>query len=388
MRVGEKAEVVLRVQRVVFLMFVVSCMVIPEVLVRGQSEGPDGWRQAAPGYVLQFPRDHASHPDYKIEWWYYTGNLRASDGRRFGYQVTFFRVGVERTPASPSRWAVRDLYMAHLALTDIERRRHLVAERLNRAGVGWAGASPETLDVWNEDWRVALEGETHLISAMATDPAEGFGVELSLTPMKPPSRHGRDGFSQKGSQAGNASHYYSLTRLRTAGQIRVEGETLEVEGTSWMDHEFGTSFLEPSQQGWDWFSVQLDDGTDLMVYVLRQQDGGRDPRSSGTLVDPSGVVTALGVDDYRLMPGRVWTSPTSGARYPVEWRIEVPDGQLTMEIEAAVDAQELHTNRSTGVTYWEGAITVSGIRAGRPVAGRGYLEMTGYAGQPLSEVLR
>ena len=374
-----------RVQRFRFL---VSVVVIPGTLVQGPPEDPDGWKQAAPSYVLEFPRDHASHPDYKIEWWYYTGNLRASDGRRFGYQVTFFRVGVERTPASPSRWAVRDLYMAHLALTDLDRRRHFVAERLNRAGVGWAGASPETLDVWNEDWRVALEGETHGIRAMATDPGNGFGVELSLTPVKPPVRHGRNGFSQKGSHAGNASHYYSLTRLRTAGQILVDGETLEVEGTSWMDHEFGTSFLEPSQQGWDWFSVQLDDGTDLMVYVLRQQDGGRDPRSSGTLIDPSDVVTPLRVGDYRLVPGRVWTSPTSGARYPVQWRIEVPGAQLALEVEAAVDAQELHTERSTGVIYWEGAVMVSGSRAGRPVTGRGYLEMTGYAGQPLSEVLR
>ena len=346
------------------------------------------WKAADSGYTLSFPRDHAAHPDHRIEWWYYTGNLRASDGRRFGYQLTFFRFGVDRQPVNPSRWAVRDLYMAHFAVTDVEQRAHHVAERLNRAGIGWAGASTETLHAWNDGWSVALEeggSQAHLLTA-ASDEGD-LSLDLRLAPSGPPVLHGVNGFSQKGAEIGNASHYYSLTRLRTAGRLVVAGETFEVEGLSWMDHEFGTSFLEQAQAGWDWFSIQLDDGTDLMVYVMRRIDGARDPRSSGTLVSPDGV-SHLQVDDYRLTPGRRWTSPASGAAYPVAWRIEIPQHGLELEVTAAVDAQELETGRSTGVTYWEGAIDVRGRRDGAPVAGSGYLEMTGYAGAPMSTVLR
>ena len=349
-----------------------------------QPSGPE-WRSAARERVLEFPADHASHPDYRIEWWYYTGNLDATDGRRFGYHVTFFRVGVDPAPDSPSRWAVRDLFMAHLAVTDLDRGRHLVDERLNRGGVGWAGANDNRLEVWNEDWRLETDGTDHVLELVSTDGT--FGVELRLTEDRAPVLHGENGFSQKGVTAGNASHYYSLTRMPTTGAIRVDGETVDVIGTSWMDHEFGTSFLEPAQQGWDWFSLQLDDGTDIMVYQLRLQDGGIHPKSSGTVVAGTDVVTLV-ADDYRLEPGRVWTSPTSAARYPVEWRVQVPGMSIDLQVRAAVDAQELHTAESTGVTYWEGAVVVSGTTRAGAVRGRGYLEMTGYAGEPMSEVLR
>ena len=344
------------------------------------------WKQAASDYTLEFPRDHASHPNYKIEWWYYTGNLRAMNGRLFGYQVTFFRIGVNRNPPNPSKWAVRDLYMTHLALTDIESDQHFFSERLNRAGIGWAGANPDTLEVWNEDWRVEIKGERHVVRAL--DENKGFGVELSLLPEKPPVAHGQSGFSRKGSEVGNASHYYSLSRLQTVGRVVVNGEPFDVEGLSWMDHEFGTSFLEASQIGWNWFSIQLDDGTDLMLYVIRQQDGSNDPLSSGSLIDLSGEKVPLAFAEYQLVPGRRWISPNSGARYPVDWHIEIPGALLKLEVRAAIDAQELKTEKSSGVIYWEGAITVKGNRGARPVAGRGYLEMTGYTGQPISEALR
>ena len=344
------------------------------------------WRSADPGRALVFPRDHAAHPDYRIEWWYYTGNLEAAGGRRFGYQVTFFRAGVDRRPVNPSRWAVRDLYMAHLAVTDVARREHHVAERLNRAGVGWAGADPETLRVWNDGWTLALEeGGAHRLVAASDDGR--MALDLRLEPAAPPVPHGEDGYSRKGNEPGNASHYYSLTRLPTTGRLTVGGDSFDVAGASWMDHEFGSSFLEPAQAGWDWFSIQLDDGTDLMLYTMRRLDGSADPWSSGTVVAPGGV-TRLRAGDYRLVPGRRWTSPESGAAYPVAWRISIPSLGVALRAEAAVDAQELRTGRSTGVTYWEGAIDVHGTRGGRPVTGRGYLEMTGYAGPPLSRVLR
>ena len=363
----------------------------PAIGQEGSGDGVDrsAWKAADPGYALSFPRDHAAHPDHRIEWWYYTGNLRATaGGRRFGYQLTFFRVGVDRQPVNPSRWAVRDLYMAHFAVTDVAREEHHVEERLSRAGIGWAGASTETLHVWNDGWAVALEESdpgVHRLTAASDD--GGLAIELRLDAAGPPVLHGVNGFSQKGAEVGNASHYYSLTRLHTMGRLAVGGETLDVEGLSWMDHEFGTSFLEPAQAGWDWFSIQLDDGTDLMAYIMRRTDGARDPRSSGTLVSPAGV-THLRVDDYRLTPGRRWTSPASGAAYPVTWRIEIPPHGLDLEVMAAVDAQELETGQSTGVTYWEGAIDVQGTRDGVSVAGSGYLEMTGYAGAPMSSVLR
>ena len=344
------------------------------------------WRRARRDRALELPRDHASHPDYRIEWWYYTGNLAADDGRRFGYQLTFFRVGVDARPANPSRWAVRDLYMAHLAVTDVDSGRHLTAERLNRSGVGWAGAATDTLDVWNAGWRVALEGTAHRLRARE-DP-DGFGVDLRLVPVKPPVAHGSGGYSRKGAQPGTALHYYSLTRLETRGRLFVDGAAVDVEGLSWMDHEFGTSFLEPSQQGWDWFSLQLDDRTELMVFVLRRRDGSIDPHSAGTLVDEHGQPTPLAAGDFRLVPGRRWSSPASGADYPVEWRVEVPSAGLALDVRAVVDGQELRTGESTGVTYWEGAVTAAGTRGGRPLRGRGYLEMTGYSGPPMSEVLR
>ena len=356
--------------------------------LQGQTGGgattPDGWRQAAAGYDWAFPRDHGSHPPYRIEWWYYTGNLEAAGGRRFGYQVTFFRVGVDPAPENPSRWAVRDLYMAHLALTDLAGRRHLTAERLDRGGLGWAGARTGTLDVWNGDWRAALDGERHRLEARDGE----FGVELYLDPGKAPARHGLDGFSRKGPAAGNASYYYSLTRMPTRGRVLLDGEWTDVTGSSWMDHEFGTSFLEPGQVGWDWFSIQLDDGSDLMVFQLRRTDGQPDEHSAGTWVAPDGETTPLVRDDVRLLPGRRWTSPSSSAAYPVEWRVELPGLQAGFDVVAALDAQELHTDASTGVTYWEGAVDVSGQIGGRPVTGRGYLEMTGYSGQPMSEVFR
>jgi predicted secreted hydrolase len=341
------------------------------------------WKSAAPGYTISLPRDHVSHPAYKIEWWYYTGNVDTERGRRFGYQVTFFRVGINAMPKNPSRFAVRDLYIAHVAVTDVASGRHIAAERINRAGVGWAGASLTDYHVWNDDWEVRLDHGRHRLQARAPR----FALDLLLYEDRPPALHGHRGYSQKGTTPGNASHYYSLTRMPTEGAIFVDGERFTVRGASWMDHEFGTTFLEKSQQGWDWFSLQLQDGTDAMLFQLRRRDGSIDPQSSGTLVAKRGVYRRLAPQEFSLAPGRRWTSSTTRASYPVEWRVRVPGEGLDLAIRPVVDGQEVAGDR-TGVSYWEGAVDVEGTRHGKPIKGRGYLEMTGYAGRALGEFLR
>lgn len=332
------------------------------------------WAAAKPGYQFVFPRDHGSHPDFKIEWWYFTGNLRSAKGDRYGYQLTFFRIGSVMQPVAASPWALRDIWMAHFAVTDVSGKKYHCADRLNRAGPGLAGASTER--VWNEDWSCRL-GSPETFALEAAD--LGFSIQLNLKSASPPVIHGRDGISQKGSTPGNASHYYSLTRLLTEGTITLGGQPMTVTGDSWMDHEFGTSFLEPGQQGWDWFSAQLDDGSALMLFQLRQTTATAPNMSAGTLIKPDGTVIALSGADFRLKSGQTWTA------YPIEWEIEVPAHRITLRCRAALAAQEFRAAALPGLNYWEGAVDYRGTSAGLPVRGSGYLEMTGYGGRPMSQ---
>ena len=357
-----------------------------------------GWREAAPGYEFSFPRDHAAHPESRVEWWYYTGNLQSKTGRRFGYQLTFFRVGVTRDPGNTSRWALRDLYMAHFAISDIDTQTLRSFERINRAGIGWAGADTfeqgrpageqhrtgAPIRVWNEDWSAQIEGSSHALQATE----EGYSIDLKLPPSKREVIHGNNGISQKGPSPGNASHYYSLSRAESSGQLSVAGETFEVTGQSWMDHEFGTSFLDEEQVGWDWFSIQLEDGRDLMLFEIRRRDGSIDPRSSGTMIEATGGPTHLSYEDFSLVPAKTWRSPNSGASYPIAWKIELPRYGLRLNVTAAFEDQELRTPESTRVTYWEGSVEIEGSAEDKKIRGRGYLEMTGYAGQNMGAMLR
>jgi predicted secreted hydrolase len=354
----------------------------------GQSSGvtlnAEGWREAAAGYQYSFPRDHASHPQYRVEWWYYTGNLETKGGRRFGYQLTFFRTGVVPLQKNPSRWAVRDLFMAHFAISDIDGQSFHSFERINRAGIGWAGADTASYRVWNEEWEAKLDGASHLLSARNGE----FALELTLVPLKPEIVNGVNSISQKGPAAGNASHYYSLVRLETKGRLVVEGQSFEVTGSSWMDHEFGTSFLEQGQVGWDWFSIQLEDGRELMLFELRRADGSIDPRSSGTLVDADGSSSRINFGEFTLKASNGWRSEASGATYPTRWSIDLHALGISLTAKAAFNNQELNTPESTGVTYWEGSIDVEGSSADRTLRGKGYLEMTGYSGQSMDAILR
>jgi predicted secreted hydrolase len=342
--------------------------------------GDGVWKIAEPARTIALPADHVSHPDYKIEWWYYTGNVDTRDGQRFGYQVTFFRVGVEPQPPSASRWAVRDLHMAHFAVSDLGAGRFRVFDRLQRAGAGWAGAATDRYAVWNGNWsvRANADGSHHLHAQ-----EQGVELDLQLTNTARWVAHGRNGYSQKGREAGNASHYYSLPRLATDGALTIGGRRYDVTGLSWMDHEFGSSVLEADQIGWDWFGLQLEDGRDLMLYQIRRRDGSRDPFSSGTILSPDGSVVRLTRDDYSLQAQETWRSPATNSTYPTRWRVTIPGQHLTLDVSAAMDDQELNTSHSTGVIYWEGAVNVTGA-----IRGRGYMELTGYNGVPLSESLR
>jgi predicted secreted hydrolase len=290
--------------------------------------------------------------------------------------VTFFRIGVDPAPANPSRWAVRDLHMAHLAVSDPDGRRYRFDERLSRSGPGLSGAATDRYRVWNEDWSAGLDAAgRHVLTARSRE----IGFDLVLEEGKRPAINGLDGISQKGARPGNASHYYSLTRMPTRGTLTIAGERFDVTGDSWMDHEFGTTFLEAEQQGWDWLALQLDDGRELMLYQLRRADGTRDPRSSGTLVDTGGGTRHVAATDFALTPsGAPFTAP-SGASYPVQWDIDVPGADLRLRVSTPLPDQELRT-LGDGIAYWEGMVEVAGTAAGRPVRGRGYLEMTGYRG--------
>ena len=340
------------------------------------------WKEARAGYQFAFPRDHAAHPDFKIEWWYYTGNVSTAGGRRFGYQVTFFRVGIEHTPQNPSKWAVRDLYMAHLAVSDPKGQRYRYAQKLTRGGPGLAGASSDTYYTWNEDWSAGSSNQQSGISDQHVIKAidQNAGIDLILDEGKPPVINGINGINQKGAREGNASHYYSLTRMPTRGTISIDGERFEVSGLTWMDHEFSTSFLEPEQRGWDWFSIQLSDNRELMLYRMRRADGSHDPRSSGTLVNANGSTTHLSNEDFTLTPGRSTFRSKNGAVYPTEWTVSVPAHQIELAVTTPLQAQELSLVESTGIAYWEGMIDAAGRSGSQAVTGSGYLEMTGYHG--------
>lgn len=326
--------------------------------------------------AFRYPSDHGPHPEYKHEWWYVTGQASTGDQRRFGFQLTIFRESIApQQPDSGSRWATNQLYLAHAAVTDIEGGRYLSAERFARGAVELAGASATPFQVWLEDWRMdgradaggGLEGRI-----VAT--GDRFGFELIIDNTRPPAAHGDQGMSVKGTE-GNASYYYSYTRLDTRGTIRVDGETFEVAGSGWFDHEWSSSALEAGQSGWDWFSLQLSDGADLMAFRLRHEtDPGRD-FYSGTFVDASGKATVLAPGQIAMEPLDHWTSARTGVRYPVRWRLSVPDLDLTLTTQPRLDDQEfVHSFH-----YWEGAVAVTGQHGGEPVSGQGYVELAGYS---------
>jgi predicted secreted hydrolase len=335
-----------------------------------------GFENADRAYTFSFPRDHAAHYGYESEWWYYTGHVAAADGRRFGYELTFFRIGLRPGDPRPepgrSKWRGNQLYAAHFALTDERGRQFVHYERLAREALGAGSSSAQTLDVRVGTWALS-GGRPFLMHASA----DGNAIAFAEFPEKPPAIHGHHGISLKAGCATCASHYYSMTRLRTTGTLTVDGTLLRVTGLSWMDHEFGSAELQSNQVGWDWFSIQLNDRRELMLYRLRQKDGSVTPQSSGSLVDPRGRVTYLPASGFSTEVTGSWKSPHTSANYPSGWRVRVPSANVDVLLRPVLDDQELANPGS--VSYWEGAVDVIDPLTARPI-GAGYVELTGYAG--------
>lgn len=325
---------------------------------------------------FRYPADHGPHPEYKHEWWYITGQASTEAQRRFGFQLTFFRESIAPdVPESDSRWATNQLYLAHAAVTDISGGRYLSGERFARGALGLAGASGSPFEVWLEDWRMAgRAGPDGGLRGRVAATGDRFGFELAITSSRPPLAHGDRGMSVKGRE-GNASYYYSYTRLDTHGTISVDGETFDVAGSSWLDHEWSSSALEAGQSGWDWFSLQLSGGEDLMLFRLRDRSDPERDFYSGTFVDASGDATTLSSGQISMEPLDHWTSERTGVRYPVGWRLSVPDLDLTLTTAPRLDSQEF----AHSFHYWEGAVSVAGRRDGERVHGQGYVELAGYS---------
>ncbi len=348
------------------------------ILALASAQASD-WKVSLPGWNYQFPADHGNHEDFKTEWWYFTGNMADPVGREFGYQLTFFRQGIippgEQT-STTSRFVARNIQFAHFAVSDLSAAKFYFAQKLSRGAYGEAGFDGEHGLAWIKGWTCERLGD-HSFRLKAN--SEEVAIDLTLDSKKAPVFHGRDGISQKAAGEGRASHYYSLTRLKTKGTVMTPAGSFEVQGWSWFDHEWATNQLAPHQIGWDWFSIHFEDGSELMMFQIRTKDGGRDHFSGGTYVAADGTQTAIANEDFELRPGRTWKSRASGGEYPVEWKLTIPRLNLDLQISAAMEEQELFLQP---IAYWEGSIRVKGKKSVVPVSGSGYLEMTGY-GSPI-----
>jgi len=336
---------------------------------------------------LVFPKDHGSHPGYRTEWWYYTGNLETDSGERYGFQLTFFRSQIsapgaeKKWPRPHSAWRTQQVYAGHAAITDIAGKRHLQSELMARGALGLAGVYQEAKNtvVFIKNGSAKIGADRHVLKMTSDD----FAFELTLKPVKPPVLHGRAGYSLKGSTPDRASCYYSFSRMETVGELTIDGKPIAVRGLSWMDHEFSTAPLEPDIIGWDWFSLQLADQTEIMLYLLRDRQGGLNAASSGTFIDVSGKPVHLTRNDFRVEVLDYWKSPRSGAVYPVRWRLTVFPLAIQLTARANLLDQEMRTEATAGVIYWEGSISIKGLVGQYPLKGKGYAELTGYA-KPLN----
>jgi predicted secreted hydrolase len=349
-------------------------MSVSETLGSAYSEG---FERAYQPRELIFPDDHGAHDTYKNEWWYFTGNVATAGGRTFGYQFTLFRSALApEQPPINSAWATNQIYLTHVALSDIHQDEFLVAERFSRGALDLAGADAEPFRIWLDDWSVSgieIRGRGQF-SVMLKVETGSFSLDIELDNSQSMVLHGDQGLSAKSSTPGNASYYYSFPRLQTDGVIGIGVEQFPVSGESWFDHEWSTSALEAGQTGWDWFSLQLSDQSALMLFQLRHAEDPRQNFYSGTLIQADGTAIHLQDGDFSITEQDTWQSPTTGVVYPAGWEIILPDYAVSMTVIPAMADQEMRTS----FRYWEGAVTVTGIKENNAVSGKGYVELTGY----------
>jgi predicted secreted hydrolase len=339
--------------------------------------GPDvaGFARATAPRALEFPADHGPHPDFRTEWWYFTGNLQDAAGRPYGFELTFFRIALAAgTRAGESPWGARQAWLAHFAVTDPSASRFLAAQRLARGALGLAGASADPFHVWVKDWQVDGTADEQHVSLRLAAADGGTAIDLTLTANVSPVVHGDRGLDAKGPEPGNASYYYSIPRLDASGTLTLGGQESKVSGLVWLDREWSTSALSPGVTGWDWFALRLSDGRDLMFYRLRQANGSATAFSGGTLVAADGSRERLGAGDVELEPLDWWRSPRTGVRYPVRWRLRLSRAAIELELEPYLEDQEVDLS----VRYWEGAVRGLGQAGAAALQAEGYLELAGY----------
>ena len=345
----------------------------------GPAQPTEQWQRAIEPWSWQFPRDHGAHPNFKTEWWYFTGNLKDGQQRPFGYQLTIFRQGIQFKPAQPdSKWAVRDFYFGHFTLSDLNADQFHVAERVSRGALGEAKAGIDRMDVALGPWTIQQDGakEDYHLKANAPEMA----IDFTERPLKPLILEGVAGLSRKADGIGEASYYYSYPRLATSGSLSIAGKRFDVSGLSWFDHEFSTSSLGKDQVGWDWFCIQLENNEEIMLYAMRDKSGAMDPVSEGTWVKTDGTPERLLPGSFTIEKKGTWQSPRSGANYPAGWHVVIPGHQADLTVSPAMADQELHLTKMGALDYWEGACKVAGTIANAPVKGDGYTELTGYTG--------
>jgi predicted secreted hydrolase len=338
---------------------------------------PPGFELVTAPRPFEFPRDHGPHPSFRHEWWYLTGHLDTPEGEPFGFELTFFRFALKPLTSSPppvqpqSAWRARQIYMAHFAVSDIQRDHFAVAEHFARDALGLAGAQADPFRVSLDDWSLAATPDSKAWRLVAAD--QGYALDLEIDPVAPMMLNGDAGFSRKSDAEGAASYYYSIPRMKAHGTLTRNGKPRTVQGAVWLDREWGSGSLGPDQQGWDWFALQLDDGSALMFYALRTRSGQRDPHSAGTWLAPNGTTEPLANDDVQIDATSEWVSPR-GTRYPARWHLRVPRLNLDVELQPRMANQELNTS----TRYWEGASSVTGTRDNKKIEGKAYVELVGY----------
>jgi predicted secreted hydrolase len=361
----------------------------PEGGVLPPGSAASGFAQALTPRTFVFPDDHGPHPRFRQEWWYLSGNLDAAGGERFGFELTFFRFALAPPEPQPppvsgsSAWRSSQIYMGHFAVTDVNRGRFRFAQKLERAALGLAGAEAAPLRVWIDDWSLAAAAAGTDLRWRAHAAQPSYQLDLELQPLSEPVLNGEQGLSRKSAEPTSASYYYSIPRMAVHGRLLRDGQALGVRGLAWLDREWGSGGLGSQQAGWDWYALQLNDGTALMLYEMRDRDGSRDRYSEGTWIESSGRSRRLSAEQVTVDVTAHWSNP-HGVRYPSGWRIRVPSLALDVSVHPVLGNQELETTPR----YWEGAVDVTGTRSEQAVAGRGYVELVGYAAVHSAQVSR